>query len=240
MNQLLMISSDPESKRKSLEILSRGDFECTQVGDYLDGVKMVSSKMFDAVIIDEELSDISGFKACPKIRQLTNLPIILLGEQSSEEVWKKVEEIGFDLYLKKPFGSRELEAYVKSLLRRAPHRDKIRPIKKDKLGDIQVNSSVSAGAPLPLVIQPPVVSEAIMNKKMGAVTLFYFAAGQEIKEHTALFDVLAYILDGEAEITIAGNTSLIRKDERVIMPANQTHEMKAVKKSKILLVMIKS
>jgi CheY-like chemotaxis protein/quercetin dioxygenase-like cupin family protein len=239
MSQLLMISSDPESKRKCLEILSRGDFECTQVADYLDGVKMVSSRVFDAVIIDEELSDISGFKACPKIRQLTSLPIILLGEQSSEEVWKKVEELGFDVYLKKPFGSRELEAYVKTLLRRAQPRDKTRPAIKEKLADILEKSSISPGVQPP-VIQPPVISQSIMNKKMGAVTLLHFAEGQEIREHAALFDVLVYVLDGEAEVTIAGNTLLIRKDGRVIMPANQTHAIKAVNKCNILLVMIKS
>lgn len=85
-----------------------------------------------------------------------------------------------------------------------------------------------------------VVSREIMNRKTGTVTLFAFDEGQGLSEHTAPFDALVYLLDGEAEITISGNPLRLKQGEMVIMPANQPHALKAAKKFKMLLVMIRS
>jgi quercetin dioxygenase-like cupin family protein len=85
-----------------------------------------------------------------------------------------------------------------------------------------------------------VVSREILNKKTGTVTLFAFAAGQGLSEHTAPFDALVQLLDGEADITISGKTLHLKKGEMVIMPANQPHALKAVSRFKMILTMIRS
>ena len=85
-----------------------------------------------------------------------------------------------------------------------------------------------------------VVSKMIVNKKTGTVTLFAFDEGQGLSEHTAPFDALVYIIDGETEITISGKTLRLEKDEMVIMPANEPHTLNATKKFKMILTMIKT
>ena len=84
-----------------------------------------------------------------------------------------------------------------------------------------------------------VVSRTIIDKKAGTVTLFSFDEGQGLSEHTAPFDALVYLLDGEAEITISGKPLHLREGELTIMPANQPHALKAVKRFKMLLTMIR-
>lgn len=85
-----------------------------------------------------------------------------------------------------------------------------------------------------------VVSNALMAKKTGNLTLFAFDKGQFLSEHTAPFDAGVYILDGEAEIKISGKKHLLKKGEMIIMPAGEPHALKAVKKFKMALIMIKS
>lgn len=85
-----------------------------------------------------------------------------------------------------------------------------------------------------------VVSRTIIAKDTGNVTLFAFAQGQGLTEHTAPFDALVYLLDGESEITISGKPIQAKEGDIVIMPANEPHSLKAIKKFKMLLVMIKS
>lgn len=84
------------------------------------------------------------------------------------------------------------------------------------------------------------VSREIMNKKTGTVTMFAFDEGQGLSEHTAPFDALVYILEGEVEIVISGRPLRLKDGEIVIMPANQPHALKAIKKFKMLLTMIRS
>jgi len=85
-----------------------------------------------------------------------------------------------------------------------------------------------------------VVSRTIIDKKAGTVTLFAFAEGQGLSEHTAPFDALAYILEGEAEIVISGKPIHLRGGEMVIMPANHPHALKATENFKMTLTMIRS
>jgi quercetin dioxygenase-like cupin family protein len=84
-----------------------------------------------------------------------------------------------------------------------------------------------------------VVSRTIIDKRTSTVTLFAFDIGQGLSEHTAPFDALVYILDGEAEITISGKPFKVSEGEVLIMPANQPHALKAVKRFKMLLTMVR-
>ncbi|HVN24923.1 MAG TPA: cupin domain-containing protein [Syntrophorhabdales bacterium] len=85
-----------------------------------------------------------------------------------------------------------------------------------------------------------VVSREIISRSTGTVTLFAFDAGQGLSEHTAPFDAMVSLLDGEVEITISGKKHLLQKGDMIVMPAHQPHALRAVTKFKMLLVMIKS
>ena len=85
-----------------------------------------------------------------------------------------------------------------------------------------------------------VVSRTITDQKSGTVTLFAFDEGQGLSEHTAPFDALVFIVDGEAEVTIAGGPLRLKQGEMVIMPANKPHALRAIKKFKMMLTMIRS
>jgi quercetin dioxygenase-like cupin family protein len=84
-----------------------------------------------------------------------------------------------------------------------------------------------------------VVSRTIIDKPAGTITLFAFDNGQGLSEHTAPYDALVYIIEGEAEVTINGKTLKLKQDELTIMPTNQPHALTAVTKFKMLLVMIR-
>jgi quercetin dioxygenase-like cupin family protein len=85
-----------------------------------------------------------------------------------------------------------------------------------------------------------VVSREVIKQKTGTVSVFAFDEGQGLSEHTAPFDAMVMILDGEAEIIIDGATHYVKQGEAVIMPANKPHALNAVKRFKMLLIMIKS
>jgi len=86
-----------------------------------------------------------------------------------------------------------------------------------------------------------VVSMEIIKKELGTVTLFAFDQGQGLSEHSAPFDAMVQIVDGEAEITIAGEPHTVKKGEMIIMPANIPHALQAVNiPYKMVLTMIKS
>ena len=83
-----------------------------------------------------------------------------------------------------------------------------------------------------------VVSRQITKAEAGNVTLFAFDAGQELSEHTAPFDALVQVLDGQAQISIAGENFQVRTGEAIILPAGQPHAVQAPQKFKMLLTMI--
>jgi quercetin dioxygenase-like cupin family protein len=85
-----------------------------------------------------------------------------------------------------------------------------------------------------------VVSRAIIDKDSGTVTLFAFDQDQGLSEHTAPFDALINILDGEAEVTISRKVYRLKEGEMIIMPANEPHALRAAKKFKMILTMIRS
>ena len=82
-----------------------------------------------------------------------------------------------------------------------------------------------------------VVSKTLIDKKTEIVTIFAFAEGQGLSEHTAPFDAMVSILDGEAEITISGKSFHLKAGEMITMPANKPHALKAIKPFKMMLVM---
>ena len=85
-----------------------------------------------------------------------------------------------------------------------------------------------------------IVSRTLMDKGTGTVTLFAFDEGEGLSEHTAPFDAMVYVLDGEVEISISGKLHMLKEGEMIIMPANEPHAVKATSRFKMVLTMIKS
>jgi quercetin dioxygenase-like cupin family protein len=85
-----------------------------------------------------------------------------------------------------------------------------------------------------------IVSKMLINKDVGSVTLFAFDEKQKLSEHTAPFDALVQVLDGEAEISISGKKYSLKQGDFIIMPANKPHAVTATKRFKMMLIMIKS
>lgn len=85
-----------------------------------------------------------------------------------------------------------------------------------------------------------IVSREIVKRPTGTVTVFAFDEGQGLSEHTAPFDALVQVLEGEAEIRIAGMPYRVRGGEMILMPAHQPHALKALKRYKMILTMIRS
>ena len=84
-----------------------------------------------------------------------------------------------------------------------------------------------------------VVSRQITKGEAGNVTLFAFDEGQELSEHTAPFDALVHVLDGQVEVMISGRPFDLKTGDAIVMPANEPHALKAVTKFKMLLTMIR-
>ena len=84
-----------------------------------------------------------------------------------------------------------------------------------------------------------IVSRTLLTRSGGTVTFFAFDAGQGLSEHTAPFDAIAHILEGEAEITIAGRAVRAAAGELVRLPANQPHALHARARFKMLLTMLR-
>ncbi len=84
-----------------------------------------------------------------------------------------------------------------------------------------------------------VVSKTLLDKRAGTLTLFSFDIGQGLSEHTAPYDATVQVIDGEAEITINGETQTVHAGELIIMPANIPHELRGAKRFKMLLIMIR-
>jgi len=103
-----------------------------------------------------------------------------------------------------------------------------------------VEPSVLKLAELTSYQEGSIVSRQIVSRKTGTVTLFAFDQGQELSEHTAPYDALVYVLDGEAHIRIAGRPFVLQPGDMINMPANQPHAVKAEQRFKMLLIMIRS
>jgi quercetin dioxygenase-like cupin family protein len=85
-----------------------------------------------------------------------------------------------------------------------------------------------------------IVSRTIIDKKAGTITFFAFDEGQGLSEHVAPYDALISIIDGEAQVVIFERTFRLKEGEMIILPANKPHALKAIKKFKMMLIMIKA
>lgn len=85
-----------------------------------------------------------------------------------------------------------------------------------------------------------IVSRILVRQPTGSVTLFAFDRDQRLSEHTVPHDALVHVLDGTAEITIAGRPFIVPAGEAILMPANEPHEVRAPERFKMLLTMLRT
>ena len=85
-----------------------------------------------------------------------------------------------------------------------------------------------------------IVSKTVLKKESGNISLFAFAKGEALSEHTAPFDAMIQVVEGKGEVTIGGRPFILESGQTIIMPANIPHAVKAVEKFKMVLTMIKS
>lgn len=85
-----------------------------------------------------------------------------------------------------------------------------------------------------------VVSRTLIDKKVGTITVFAFDQGEGLSEHTAPYDATVLVLEGEVEITISGNKSVLKEGDMIIMQANEPHALCALRPFKMMLIMIRA
>ena len=101
---------------------------------------------------------------------------------------------------------------------------KAKPIKLVELADYQTGA---------------IVSRTLIDRKTGTVTFFAFDRGQGLSEHTAAFDALVHLLEGEAEVTVSGKAQNVQAGGMIILPAGEPHALRAMKRFKMLMTMIR-
>lgn len=85
-----------------------------------------------------------------------------------------------------------------------------------------------------------IVSKSVLKKETGNISLFAFAKGEALSEHTAPFDAMIQVVDGKGEVTIGGKPFQLESGQTIIMPAGIPHSVRAVERFKMVLTMIKS
>jgi quercetin dioxygenase-like cupin family protein len=101
-------------------------------------------------------------------------------------------------------------------------------------------ATAAAAAGIAQYQEDSIVSREIIKKTTGGVTAFAFEAGQGLSEHTAPFDALVHVLEGEVEVVIAGKAHPVKAGEVIVMPAHEPHALRAITRFKMFLTMIRS
>ncbi|OFZ22401.1 MAG: cupin [Bdellovibrionales bacterium RIFOXYA1_FULL_36_14] len=84
-----------------------------------------------------------------------------------------------------------------------------------------------------------IVSARVLENKVGGITVFAFDKGQRLSEHSAPFDAVITVLEGQGEIVIGGKSNQLQTGDSIIMPANIPHAVNAIERFKMMLIMIK-
>ncbi len=144
MSRILLLSKDQAFLEKNIKIFKQNVFDTTAVSDMRGCLNTLEKTDFDALVIDGELSD-------SQVRKKTRAYIVLVGSASESEAWSKVDELGFDIYLKKPISPDGLLACVKSVLKRAVTENNVASIPQPIPGNISMPhlSAVKEALPVP-------------------------------------------------------------------------------------------
>ena len=121
---ILLIESEPTLRGEITSVLTEAFLEVAVTTSYFEALLRLDDFKPDLVVLDEELPLIDGWEACYQLNRTFGIPVILLGDDSSGDVWIRAVQAGADFYLKMPCSGLELVARVKTILRRY-EKDKI-------------------------------------------------------------------------------------------------------------------
>ena len=118
--KILVIDDDPIFRRLVEQVLIQKEYEVLKAGSGQEGLRLMFDHRPDLVLLDVVMPGIDGWQTCSRIREISDIPIIMLtGKQKSEEDIVRGLDYGADDYITKPIGNRELVARVRAVLRRA-------------------------------------------------------------------------------------------------------------------------
>ena len=117
-DNILIIEGEPALRKEIASALAEAVFAVADVADYFEALLKLGEFKPDLVVLDEELPLVDGWEACYQLHQILGVPVILLGEDYSDEVWIRALEAGADFYLRMPVSCQELAARIKAILRR--------------------------------------------------------------------------------------------------------------------------
>ncbi len=117
-NRILIIESEPTLRQELVSAFTQADFIVDYAKDYPEAQLKLNESKPDLIVMDTTLPTSDGFEACSQLRRTFGIPVVLLGEDSSDDVWVRVTEVDADLYETKPCRYIALVARVKAVLRR--------------------------------------------------------------------------------------------------------------------------
>jgi len=117
-DRILVIGGDPSLRNELVSVFSEADFTVDNVSDYPEALSKLDESKPDIIVMDAVLPNRDGIEACSELHDTFGIPVVLLGEDSTDETWERVTEAGADFYQVKPCGYRSLVARVKAILRR--------------------------------------------------------------------------------------------------------------------------
>jgi len=125
MNQprVLVIDDDPDIRGLVAELLDRAGFTVEQAEDGRAGLRALHRSPPDLVVLDVSMPDLDGWQTLERIRDLSQVPVVMLTARGDELERVRGLQAGADDYVVKPFGRQELVARVQALLRRAGARE---------------------------------------------------------------------------------------------------------------------
>ncbi len=138
--KVLLIDDDPELGRLIEIVLSPIGIVLHQAFTGLEGLKHAYALQPDLIILDAILPELDGFDVCTRLREMANVPILMLTARANEGDMLRGFGVGVDDFMKKPFNKNELEVRVRALLRRSDHRSRAaRPSYVDYYNDSVLN-----------------------------------------------------------------------------------------------------
>jgi len=116
---VLIVEDEPDLRRLLSHILSRGGFETIEAGDGRSGLRAHHDRRPDLVVLDIGIPVLDGWQVLERIRDVSDVPVLLLTARAMEDEKVRALQAGADDYVTKPFGHKELVARVQALLRRS-------------------------------------------------------------------------------------------------------------------------